>query len=112
MRVTIQEMDPENTTIKVEGKIAGANVAELDRARRELASGLGDKKLRVDLCGVTFMDGNGKHLLAEIYAKTQAAFAANTPLTKYFAEQARQGSRSKNGQDLESNSKLTARRKS
>jgi hypothetical protein len=109
--VTIQK-ELRNATIKIEGKVAGANVAELDRAWRELAPALGEKILSVDLCDVTFMDGQAKNLLAEIYAKTQAAFIANTPLTKYFAQQARQSSRSENGQDLEFNSELITRRKS
>lgn len=99
-------------TIKIEGKIAGQQVAELDRAWRELAPALGEKKLSVDLCGVTFVDGKAKTLLAEIYAKTGAEFIADTPLTKYFSQQAQQSSRSMNRQDLESNSELTARRKS
>jgi hypothetical protein len=46
----------------------------------------------VDLRGVTHVDGTGRNLLAEIHAKTGAEFLADTPLTKYFAEQARQGS--------------------
>ncbi|HTC63770.1 MAG TPA: hypothetical protein VK709_13075 [Candidatus Saccharimonadales bacterium] len=110
--MTIQQMGSENMTIKIEGKIAGRQVAELDRAWRELAPALGEKKLNVNLCGVTFMDGNGNHLLAEIYEKTGAEFIADTPLSKYFAQQARQSSRSRNGQGLESNSELSARRKS
>ncbi|HEX3376941.1 MAG TPA: hypothetical protein VHS29_08780 [Candidatus Acidoferrales bacterium] len=109
--MTIQK-ESRDATIKIEGKIAGANVAELDRAWREMASGLGEKKLSVDLCGVTFMDGNGNHLLAEIYGKTGAEFIADTPLSKYFAQQARESSRFKNGQDLDSNFELRARRKS
>jgi hypothetical protein len=108
--VTIQQTESGNATIKIEGKIAGPNVAELDRAWRELAPALGEKKLNVDLCGVTFMDGKAKKVLAEIYAKTQAAFIADTPLTKYFAQQAQQNIRSGNGADFKFNSERKVRK--
>jgi len=88
LRLTIQQKDSRSATVKIEGKIAGENVAEFDRAWRELISVLGDKQLSVDLCGVTFMDGKARDLLAEIYATTQATLIADTPLTKYFAQQA------------------------
>jgi hypothetical protein len=35
----------------------------------------------------------GRRLLAEIHAKTGAEFLADTPMTKYFAEEAMQGIR-------------------
>jgi hypothetical protein len=34
------------------------------------------------------VDGTGRELLAEIHAKSGAKFAADTPLSKYFAEEA------------------------
>jgi hypothetical protein len=108
--VTIQRTELGNATITIEGKIAGPNVAELDRAWRELEPALGEKKLSVDLCGVTFMDGKAKQLLAEIYAKTQAAFIADTPLTKYFAQQAQQNIR--NDASSNFNSEIKVRRRS
>jgi hypothetical protein len=39
------------------------------------------------------MDTNGRNLLAEIHAETGAEFLADTPMTKYFAEEAIQGIR-------------------
>ena len=62
---------------------------EFDRTWRSLVSSLGSKKLRVDLRGVTHMDASGRQLLAEIHKKTAADFLADTPMTKYFAEEAR-----------------------
>jgi hypothetical protein len=41
---------------------------------------------------VTYMDGAGMQLLAEIHCKTNADLVADTPLTKYFAEEARRRS--------------------
>lgn len=80
-------------TLKIEGRIAGLPVTELHRAWQELAPTLGEKKLLVDLCGVTHVDATGRSLLAEIHARTGAKFLADTPLTKYFAEEAQQGIR-------------------
>ena len=74
--------------MKIEGKIAGPNVSALDQAWQELAPSLGQKKLKVDLCGVTHADEVGRSLLAEIHDQTGAEFVADTPLTKYFAEEA------------------------
>ena len=88
MRVTINQSEDENVTLKIEGIVAGLRVAELHRAWQELAPSLGQRRLRVDLRGVTHVDGTGRNLLAEIHAKTGAEFVADTPLTKYFAEQA------------------------
>jgi hypothetical protein len=87
--------------MKIEGKIAGHLVPELHRAWQDLAPSLGQRKLLVDLRGVTHVDGTGRHLLAEIHAKTGAEFLADTPLTKYFAEEAQQGIRTRS--DLEGN---------
>jgi hypothetical protein len=72
--------------MKIEGKIAGQQVTELHRAWQGLTSSLGQKRLLVNLCGVTHVDGMGQKLLAEIRTKSGAEFVADTPLTKYFAE--------------------------
>jgi anti-anti-sigma regulatory factor len=81
--------------MKIEGKIAGPNVPALYQAWQDLAPTLGKRKLLVDLRGVTHVDGTGRNLLADIHAKTGANFLADTPLTKYFAEEARQGIRTR-----------------
>ncbi len=88
LRITVNE-SPESTTMKLEGKITGPWVAELDRAWRSLAASLGSKKLLVDLRGIDHIDPDGRHILAEIHRQTGAGFLADTPITKYFAEQAR-----------------------
>jgi anti-anti-sigma regulatory factor len=88
--VTIQKSDGHGVIMKIEGKIAGPQVPELHRAWQNLALSLEQRKLLVDLRGVTHVDGTGRNLLADIHAKTGAEFLADTPLTKYFAEDARQ----------------------
>jgi ABC-type transporter Mla MlaB component len=87
--VTIHQHEPEHVTLQVEGKIAGPHVPVLHRAWQDLAPMIGPRRLRVDLRGVTHVDGTGRSLLAEIHARTGAEFVADTPLTKYFAERAR-----------------------
>lgn len=77
-------------TLKIEGRLSGRDVPELHRTWQELASSLGKRKLLVDLRGVLHVDESGRNLLADIHTKTGAEFLADTPLTKYFAEQARQ----------------------
>ena len=91
MKVTIHKNDGEPVTLKIEGKIAGPYVTELRRAWQDLTPSLGSQKLAVDLRGVTHIDALGKRVLAEIHSQTGAAFLADTPLTRYFAEQAQQG---------------------
>ncbi len=88
-------------TLKIEGRIAGSTVPALHQAWQELAPSLGERKLLVDVRGVTHVDGTGRKLLAEIHAKTDAEFMADTPLTKHFAEQAQQGIRTISDLDAE-----------
>ena len=95
MRVTIHQADGEDVTMKIEGKIAGPTVPALQQAWQVLAPSLGERKLLVDVRGVTHVDATGRNLLADIHAKTGANFLADTPLTKYFAEEARQGIRTR-----------------
>lgn len=90
MKITIDEA-PTSVILKIEGKVVEPVVSELHRAWRGLSPSLGSRKLSVDLRGVTFMDVEARALLAEIHFKTGAKFLANTPMTKYFAEEAMQG---------------------
>jgi ABC-type transporter Mla MlaB component len=91
MRVTIQHADGKGITMKIEGKIAGPAVPVLHQAWQDLTPSLRQKELLVDLRGVTHVDGTGRKLLAEIHDATRAGFLADTPLTKYFAEEAQRG---------------------
>ncbi len=102
MRVTIQQLDGDGVIMKIEGKISGASVSALDQAWQDLATTLKQRRLWVDLCGVTHVDGAGQTLLAEIHAKAGAEFLADTPLTKYFAEVAQLGIRTGSNLDTES----------
>jgi hypothetical protein len=91
MKVTIHQPKGEAVTLKIEGRVLGLVVPELQRAWQDLlAPSLGSRKLFVDIYGVTSIDATGNRLIAEIHSKTGAEFLADTPLTKYFAEQAQQ----------------------
>ena len=89
--MTISYDDGGFVTLKIEGKVSGAKVPELRRAWQTLAPALGSRSLSVDLRGVTSVDTMGRRVLAEIHSETGAKFLADTPLTKYFAEQAQEG---------------------
>lgn len=89
LRITIHE-GAKAQTIQLEGKIIGPWVEEFSRTWHSLAPSLGSKKLHLDLRGVAFVDAEGRRLLQEIYQKTNACFLADSPLTRYFAEDAMQ----------------------
>jgi anti-anti-sigma regulatory factor len=75
-------------TLKLEGRVAGLWVSEFQRSWRAASSSLGSRSLVIDLCGVTHIDSAGRNALAEAYKERGAQFVADTPLTKYFAEEA------------------------
>jgi ABC-type transporter Mla MlaB component len=96
LRITIQN-EADKVTLKLEGRISGPWTAELNRAWHSLDPSLERKKLSVDLCGVTYIDREGRGILAEIYRRTHARFEADTPLTRYFAEEAQSSNGNGNG---------------
>lgn len=87
LRITIHD-DADAETIQLEGKIAGPWVEELMRTWQSVSPSLNGKKLQLDLRSVAFVDVNGTKLLREIYQNANARFLADSPLTRYFAEQA------------------------
>ena len=88
VRITT-EHDSGTVILKLEGRLAGLYVKELSAAWLNLAPTLKNKKLAVDLRDMTFADVEGAALLRQMYQANGAEFLANTPLTRYFAEQAR-----------------------
>ena len=73
----------------MEGKLTGPWVDELNRTWHSLAPSMGEKKLQLDLRGVTFVDARGRDLLRRICNETKVAFLTDSPLTKYFANEAK-----------------------
>jgi hypothetical protein len=75
LRITTQD-DPRVVTLRVEGRLMGPWVAELEKCwRSALASAVsppctpcpGPVTLRVDLSGVTFIDAAGKAVIAAMH---------------------------------------------
>ena len=89
LKITVQE-DEGAQTIKLEGKIVGPWVEEVNRTWSSLVPSLSSKQLHLDLCGVAFVDAKGRELLREIYQKANVRFLADSPLTRYFADDAMQ----------------------
>jgi hypothetical protein len=87
LRITIEEGERAQT-IKLDGKMAGPWVEELDRTWRLLVPSLGGKQLVIDMRNVTFVDGKGRQLLREIHQQTAACFLTDSLLTRYFADEA------------------------
>lgn len=88
LRITINE-EATKVVLKLEGRIVGPWTAELDRTWHSLGPSLDDRKLIVDLRDVSYIDHKGREILAEMYRKTGAQFQTDTPLTGYFAQEAR-----------------------
>jgi ABC-type transporter Mla MlaB component len=81
--------DTRVATLKVEGRLVGPWAMELEKTWQDLWALAKQKSLRVDLRGVSFVDSNGARILREIVRTTGAEVCADSPLTRYFANQAK-----------------------
>jgi len=77
LRITT-ETTAEGTGIKVEGRLAGPLVHELERTWHQVLTGKFATPIIVDLCGVTFIDAKGKCILRAM-CNEGAAFRACGP---------------------------------
>jgi len=75
-------------TVKLEGKLAGPWVPELERVWCSLLVALNSTEISLDLRDLNFVDKEGRTLLRQIHAKSGATFVADTPLTRYYADEA------------------------
>ena len=89
MKISTHE-DGNLLTLQVEGRVIGDWAAELERFWNSFHPLLGARKLRLDLCGVVYVDCHGKQILQQIFAATGAEILADSPLTKQFASEVRQ----------------------
>src|SRR5271157_793856 len=87
LRITVNE-SASAKTIKLEGKITGPWVEEFSRAWQTLGDSPRAKEVQVDLREVAFVDAKGRELLHEIYRESKAHFLTDSPLTRYFADEA------------------------
>ncbi len=56
-------------TLKLEGRLSGPWVGELERSWHAVADDSGDKPVTVNLCEVTFVDAQGRKLLSSMYER-------------------------------------------
>jgi hypothetical protein len=69
--------------LKLEGKLVGAWVRELERVWQSASA---QERILVDLCSVSFVDDLGKELLSQMYRRG-ARLVAGTPLMKQIVEE-------------------------
>jgi anti-anti-sigma regulatory factor len=81
MRIT-RISEPHTITLKLEGKLAGAWVEELQKAWRSIKETAGNQALVADLNDVTFIDKPGERLLAQMHAAGTALVAEGTYMSQ------------------------------
>ena len=87
----ITQTDVTRTTFELDGKLAGPWVELLKECWRKTAGGNG--LVRVLLCDVTFVDEQGKSLLADMY-RHGAELEADGCMTKGIVEAIKRGENS------------------
>ena len=80
LRITVDEGDSA-IHLKLEGRLTGAWVTELERCWRPYSDGFPRRRLVVDLSSTDFVDLAGKYLLALMHQRG-ATFTARTPIMK------------------------------
>jgi|SRR6185437_11358035 len=88
LRISLEDL-PEIVTVKLEGRIVDESVKELARAWQTISESLAKRRLCLDIRGVTFVNADGRKLLAQIYEETHNDFRTNTPLTNFLAQEAK-----------------------
>jgi anti-anti-sigma regulatory factor len=68
LRITIIK-NSNAATLRVEGRLTGPWVGELDQAWRAVAADFADGRVSVDLTDVTFVGEDGKKLLGTMYGE-------------------------------------------
>lgn len=86
LKITVQN-GGKDITVRLEGKVSGPWADELENTWHGLETSLGRKQLWVDLREVRYIDQAGRKVLTEM-GKSHAEFLADSPLTRYFAEEA------------------------
>lgn len=98
LRITYED-SPSSVRFNLAGKLSGAWVDELDHTWHSLVGDTPQKAVTVDLSQVTFIDGEGKRLLGEMFQQG-AEFRAAYLMTKYIVEEiTRSGSRTNGSSD-------------
>ncbi len=85
LKITI-EKNSRSTTLRVEGRLTGPWVDELERTWRSVTSDLTDGRVSVDLTDVTFVGEEGKKLLEAMYGEG-AKLKASGCVTRRLVEE-------------------------
>ena len=90
LRITIDE-NPESVTLRLEGKLIGPWVEEVEQCWRKVFATVGPRMVLVDLSAVDFVDRAGRLLLARMEA---AGFRidASGSIREYLVERVSQDS--------------------
>ncbi len=99
LRITVITQS-ELTVLKVEGKLAGPWVAELERCWQMVISGTHQERLLIDLTEVAFVDSAGKELIRKICGQG-ADVAVTGPLMTSIVNELRHKSGSEDGPVVE-----------
>jgi len=85
LRITT-ENSPQFLTLRLEGRLEGPWVEVLTKSWRFAMAGAASRRLCVDLNEVTFIDGEGRSRLAEMYAEGAELLAEDLETRAIVAE--------------------------
>ncbi len=85
LRITVHD-NPQTLTFQLEGTVTGPWLRELEACWQNMLNQRPNPVLRVDLTGVTFIDGAGKTCLAAMYGQG-ADFVAADCMTKAILDE-------------------------
>ncbi|HEV2349777.1 MAG TPA: hypothetical protein VG028_08035 [Terriglobia bacterium] len=80
----------ESTVLKLEGRLAGPWVNELEKTWRSVTPAAMASQLVLDLCEVTFVDAEGRQLLAEMH-EAGVELMGDGIMTQYMIEGIKHG---------------------
>jgi hypothetical protein len=86
LRISIQEND-NSIGFTLVGRLAGPWVGELERAWKDIAPRLDEKKLSLDVCDLTYSDSGGKKVLRDMFVKSHAEFVTSNDWSHHLAEE-------------------------
>jgi hypothetical protein len=85
LRITVHDV-PRTLTFRLEGRLAGPWVRELEECWRGALAGQREPTRRIDLTGVTFVDAAGQACLAALHRQGAEFVAADCLMKAVVAE--------------------------
>ena len=84
-RATVEHQG-ERVTLRIEGRLSGPCLSELESCWRQLSAGNGHRPVLVDLTEVTFVSSQGKQLLEKL-CRAGAQLTGDGLMTRALVEQ-------------------------